>query len=67
MGRTKRDRNHSPSKNNIIKDSEGNEENGYLIPVSNKTKMNDSKEPKDVTKTPPKKKSCKYSLRISWR
>jgi hypothetical protein len=39
----------SPKK---IQDSEGNEENEYPVPDSNKTKTND---PKDSTK----KKSCK--------
>jgi hypothetical protein len=33
MGRRKRDGNHSfPPKNNLIQDSEGNEENGYPVP-----------------------------------
>jgi hypothetical protein len=31
LGRQKRDGNHSPPKNNLIQDSEGNEENGYPI------------------------------------
>jgi hypothetical protein len=31
-------------------DSEGNEENGYPVPDSNKTKKNDTKEPNDVHK-----------------
>jgi hypothetical protein len=38
MGRRKRDGNHSPSKNNLIQDSEGNEKNGYSVPDSNKTR-----------------------------
>jgi hypothetical protein len=50
MGRRKRDGNHSPPKNNLIQDSEGNEENGYLVPDSNKTKLNYTKEPNDVHK-----------------
>jgi hypothetical protein len=33
-----------PSKNNLIQDSEGNEENGYPAPDPNKTKINDTKE-----------------------
>jgi hypothetical protein len=41
MGRGKRDRNHSPPKNNLIQDSEENEENGYPVPDSTKTKIND--------------------------
>jgi hypothetical protein len=48
MRRRKRDGNHSPPKNNLIQDSEGNEENGYQVPDSNKTKINDAKEPNDV-------------------
>jgi hypothetical protein len=31
MGRRKRDGNHSPLKNKLIKDSYGNEENGYPV------------------------------------
>jgi hypothetical protein len=45
MGRIKRDENHSPPKNHLIQDSEGNEENGYPLPDCNKTKTNDTKEP----------------------
>jgi hypothetical protein len=59
MGRRKRDRNHSPPKNNLIQDSEANEENGYIALDSNKTKINDTNEPNDIHKTPSKKKSCK--------
>jgi hypothetical protein len=29
--------------NNLIHNSEGNEENGYPVPDSNKTKINDTK------------------------
>jgi hypothetical protein len=50
MGRRKRDRNHSSPKNNLIQDSEGNEVNRYPIPDSNKTKINDAKEPNNVHK-----------------
>jgi hypothetical protein len=50
VGRRKRDGNHSPLKNNLIQDSEGNEENGYQVLDSNKAKINDAKEPKDVHK-----------------
>jgi hypothetical protein len=34
LGRQKRDGNHSPPKNKLTQDSEGNEENGYPVPVS---------------------------------
>jgi hypothetical protein len=44
MGRRKRDGNHSPPKNNLIRDSEGNEENGYPVPDSNKAKINNTQE-----------------------
>jgi formiminotetrahydrofolate cyclodeaminase len=36
--------------NNLIQDSEGNEENGYSVPDSNKIKISDTKEPNDVHK-----------------
>jgi hypothetical protein len=50
VGRRKRDGNHSTPKNNLIQDSEGDKENTYPVPDSNKTKINDSKEPNDVHK-----------------
>jgi hypothetical protein len=50
MGRRKRDRNHSPPKNNLIQNSEGNEENRYPVLDSSKTKKNDTKEPNNVHK-----------------
>jgi hypothetical protein len=50
MGRRKMDENHSPPKNNLIQDSEGNEENGYPLVDSNKTKINNAKECKDAHK-----------------
>jgi hypothetical protein len=50
MGRQKRDRNHSPPKNNLIQDSEGNEENRYPGLDFNKTKINDAKESNDAHK-----------------
>jgi hypothetical protein len=55
MGRQKRDGNNSPPQNNLIQDSEGNEENGYLVLNSNKTKINNAKEPNDVNKNTLKK------------
>jgi hypothetical protein len=36
--------------NNLIQDTEGKEENGYPVQDSNKTKINDTKEPSDVHK-----------------
>jgi hypothetical protein len=50
MGRQKKDENHSSPKNNLIQDSEGNEENGYLVLDSNKTKINYTKEPNEAHK-----------------
>jgi hypothetical protein len=37
-------------RNNLKQDSEGNEENGYPVLESNKTKINEAKEPNDVHK-----------------
>jgi hypothetical protein len=51
MGRRKRDRNHSSPKTNLIQDSEGNEENGYPVTDSNKTKISDPRNP-NVPRTP---------------
>jgi hypothetical protein len=36
MGRTKRERNNSLLKNNLVQNSEGNEENGYPVLDSKK-------------------------------
>jgi hypothetical protein len=41
---------HSLPLNNLIQDSEVNEENGYPVPDSNKTKINDTKEHNNVHK-----------------
>jgi hypothetical protein len=49
MGRRKRDGNHSPQ-NNLIQDSEGNEENRYQVLDSNKTNINDTKETSNAHK-----------------
>jgi hypothetical protein len=37
-------------KNNLIQDSEGNEEKGYRVPDYNKTKINYTKEPNEAQK-----------------
>jgi hypothetical protein len=61
MGR-RRDRNHTPQKNNSIEDSVGNEENGYPVPDPNKTMINVTEETSDAhKKNPSKRKSCKKS------
>jgi hypothetical protein len=49
-GKRKKDGNHSPPQNNLIQDSEGNEENGYPLLYFNKTKINDTKECNDAHK-----------------
>jgi hypothetical protein len=36
--------------NNVIEDRKGNEENGYPVQDSNKTKINDTKEPNNSQK-----------------
>jgi hypothetical protein len=50
MRRRKRNENHSLPKNNLIQDSEVNKENRYPVPDSNKTKINDTKEPCNALK-----------------
>jgi hypothetical protein len=50
LGRQKGDGNNSPPKINLTQDSEGNEENGYPVPNSNKTKINYAKEPNKAQK-----------------
>jgi hypothetical protein len=50
MGRWKRDGNHSPLKNKLEQDSEGNEETGYSVPDSQKTEIDYPKEPNKVHK-----------------
>jgi hypothetical protein len=49
-GNKKRDGSHSPHKNNLKQNSEGNEESRYPVPDSIKTKINDTKEPSDAHK-----------------
>jgi hypothetical protein len=45
MGKWKMYGNNSPPKNKLMQYSEGNEENGYSVPDSNKTKTDYPKEP----------------------
>jgi hypothetical protein len=45
MGRWKRKGNHFSPQNNLIQDSEGNKEDKYPLPDSNKAKINNAKEP----------------------
>jgi hypothetical protein len=56
-----------PPKNKLVHKSEGNKENRYPDPDTNKTKINYIKEPNKAHKNNLKKKSCKKSLTISWR
>jgi hypothetical protein len=49
--RSRRDRNHSLQKNNLIQDSEGNEESRHQVPDLNKTKINYNKETSNTQKT----------------
>jgi hypothetical protein len=51
MGRRKRDGNHSPPKNKVVQDLEGNEENRHPDPDSNKTRINYTKEPNEAHKS----------------
>jgi hypothetical protein len=50
MGRRKRDGNHSAPKNKLVQYSEGDEENRYPDPYSNKTKINCAKVPNEAQK-----------------
>jgi hypothetical protein len=59
MGRRKMDGNHSLPKNNLKQDSERNEENGYPVLNSNKTKINETRKPVMPIKAPSKKNFCK--------
>jgi hypothetical protein len=47
MGRQKKEENHFPSNNKSVQEPEGNEENRYSDPDSNKMKINCAKEPKE--------------------
>jgi hypothetical protein len=50
MGRKKGMETILPPQNKLVLDSEGNEENRYLAPDSNKTKINYAKEPNEAHK-----------------
>jgi hypothetical protein len=63
MGKTRRDGNHSPQKNNLIQDSVGNEENGYPVPDLNKTMINAIRELSNAHK----KTQRRNMGRNSWR
>jgi hypothetical protein len=50
MGSSKRDGNHCLPQNKVVQYLEQNEENRYTDPVSNKTKINYTKEPNEAHK-----------------
>jgi hypothetical protein len=49
-GRWKKEGNHFPPNNKSVQEPEGNEENRYPDPDSNKTKVNYAKEPNEAQK-----------------
>jgi hypothetical protein len=60
----KKDGNHSHSKNYLIQDSEGNEENRYPVLDSNKMKINKAKEPNNAYKNNLKEEILQVITRI---
>jgi hypothetical protein len=50
MGRQKKEGKHFPPNNKSVQEPEGNEENRYPDPDSNKTKINYTKEPNEANK-----------------
>jgi histidinol-phosphate/aromatic aminotransferase/cobyric acid decarboxylase-like protein len=50
MGRRKKEGNHFPPNNKLVQEPEGNEENRYPDPDSNKKKTNYAKEPNEAYK-----------------
>jgi hypothetical protein len=50
MGRWKKEGKHYPPNNKLVQETEGNEENIYPDPDSNKTKINYAKEPNEAHK-----------------
>jgi hypothetical protein len=50
MGRQKKQGNQFPLSKKLVQEPEGNEENRYSDPVSNKRKINYAKEPKEAHK-----------------
>jgi hypothetical protein len=51
MGRQKKEGNHFLPNNKLVQEPEGNEENRYPDPNSNKTKINYAKKPMKSTRT----------------
>jgi hypothetical protein len=50
MGRRKKEGSHFPTSDKLVQEPEGNEENRYPDPDSNKTKINYAKEPNEAHK-----------------
>jgi hypothetical protein len=50
LGRWKKEGNQFPPSNKLVEEPEGNEENRYSHPDSNKTKVNYAKEPNEAHK-----------------
>jgi hypothetical protein len=65
MGRQKTEGNHFPPTNKLVQEPEGNEENIYPDPDSNKMKINYAKEHNEAHKNTLKEEILKYSMRIS--
>jgi hypothetical protein len=58
MGIRKKEGNHFPPNNKLVQELEGNEENRYPDPDSNKTKINYAKQPNEAHKNT-LKEECK--------
>jgi hypothetical protein len=67
MGRRRRDKNHSPKRNNSTQDSVGNKENEYPVPDHNKTMINVTEELSNTHIKTLQKEIFNISLRNSWR
>jgi hypothetical protein len=67
MGRQKKQGNQFPHSKKLVQEPEGNEENRYSDPDSNKTKANYAKEPNEAHKNNMKEEIGKYSMRILYR
>jgi hypothetical protein len=67
-GRQKKQDNQFPHSKNIVQEPEGNEENRYSDPDSNKMKINYAKEPNEAHKNKLKDEILQViSMRILWR
>jgi hypothetical protein len=53
-----------PTKNKLVQDTEGNEENDTQLQTPTKQRLNYTKEPNEAHKNTLKKKSYKYLMRI---